>query len=110
DPGREGIEGRPRRRVAEGGRGLQGRLEVRVEAGDGRRSLGDGRGGRSAAPPYAARRIETWRVHVKYDAASAAFATFPRSRGRWRWSPPPRCAALNSACSRVGRTPIACRA
>jgi F-type H+-transporting ATPase subunit alpha len=56
-------------------------------------------------PRTPAGRIEC-QAHVKYAGVSARFATWRRSRGRWRWSPPRRCVAPSAMCWRLAPTRI----
>ncbi len=62
------------------------------------------RGSRSRSPRRRPRRRRRWHRRTS-RAASARSRTSRRSRGRWRWSPPPGCAAPSSASRRCGRTP-----
>ncbi len=59
---------------------------------------------RSRSPRRRLRRRRRWHRRTS-RAASARSRTSRRSRGRWRWSPPPGCAAPSSASRRCGRTP-----
>ena len=65
---------------------------------DGELDASAGEGGRGGLAPTA---LSAW-PRRKSSSGSPPSRTSRRSRGRWRWSPPPACAAPSSASRRCG--------